>query len=377
MTHSHHSGVLYAVEKTEERPRRSGGWWGVSETKWTHTELRELFGSLVSDDLLGAYRKLLATEICPKNEAERFFGDRGIVNALTAAGMAYLRPHGPTSPAGYVAACPLLALAGLLKDRQTYVLNELESIIDGHRRLGSTPTPIEVDISGGGVSQLVQIAMDRAEIARLAGTLMNAARKDYMTLDNLLTEMPFDEEEYANVPLPSFRGSVRCRSIYDAAVAEHQTAVDAVHACMAGGEEARLLPSVPMKMQLADEQFALLPLTPTGTSGAILISAPVIVVELRRHFEMLWEQAMPFDNPTAPPDFPLTNAHRALLGLLAAGLKDEAIGRRLGVSTTTVRRYVGELERALDVQTRPAALLAAYRRGWFGQDMQVKVRAHT
>ena len=66
-----------------------------------------------------------------------------------------------------------------------------------------------------------------------------------------------------------------------------------IQACAEGGEQARLLPEVPMKMKLADHTTAMLPLTPTGTGGALVIRAPVIISALREYFELLWERATP------------------------------------------------------------------------------------
>jgi hypothetical protein len=45
-----------------------------------------------------------------------------------------------------------------------------------------------------------------------------------------------------------------------------------------------------MKMKLADQTTALLPLTPTGTAGALVVRAPVIIAALREYFELLWER---------------------------------------------------------------------------------------
>jgi hypothetical protein len=50
---------------------------------------------------------------------------------------------------------------------------------------------------------------------------------------------------------------------------------------------------VPMKMKLADQSAALLPLTPTGTAGALLVLAPLITAALREYFELLWDNATP------------------------------------------------------------------------------------
>jgi hypothetical protein len=44
-----------------------------------------------------------------------------------------------------------------------------------------------------------------------------------------------------------------------------------------------------MKMKLADQTAAMLPLTPSGTAGALVIRALVILAALREYFEMLWD----------------------------------------------------------------------------------------
>lgn len=55
---------------------------------------------------------------------------------------------------------------------------------------------------------------------------------------------------------------------------------------------------------------------------------------------------------------------RALLGLLASGLKDEAIARQLGVHVHTARRRITALLARLGAGTRFQAGVQAGRRGW-------------
>jgi len=111
----------------------------------------------------------------------------------------------------------------------------------------------------------------------------------------------------------------------------------------------------------------MLPLTPTGTAGALVIRAPVIIAALREYFEMLWERATPL-TPQRPalPAGRLTAAQQTVLELMAEGLHDDAIARRAGVSTTTVRRHITAIMARLNVTSRFAAGAAAQRRGWIG-----------
>jgi len=51
---------------------------------------------------------------------------------------------------------------------------------------------------------------------------------------------------------------------------------------------------------------------------------------------------------------------------MAEGLQDDAIARRAGISTTTVRRHIAAIMSRLGVASRFAAGAAAQRRGWIG-----------
>jgi DNA-binding CsgD family transcriptional regulator len=102
-------------------------------------------------------------------------------------------------------------------------------------------------------------------------------------------------------------------------------------------------------------------------SGALLIRAPVIITALREYFEMLWQRATPLtaQRPAVLGER-LTRAQQAVLELMAEGLHDDAIARRTGISTTTVRRHIAAITDRLDVSSRFAAGAAAQRRGWTG-----------
>jgi DNA-binding NarL/FixJ family response regulator len=81
---------------------------------------------------------------------------------------------------------------------------------------------------------------------------------------------------------------------------------------------------------------------------------------------MLWERATPLtvQRPAQPQDR-LTKAQQAVLELMAEGLHDDAIARRAGISTTTVRRHITAVMERLNVTSRFAAGAAAQRRGWY------------
>jgi DNA-binding CsgD family transcriptional regulator len=328
--------------------------------------IRGLFEGLVPAEVIDAYDRLLASNGCAKEQAEALVGDAGLVATLTDWGMAHVQPHSPADPAWLRPASPDLALQGVLVGHQTRLAHDQELLLDGHRRLADAQARFGIGMDGRLPEHLVSVVSDRAEISELSASLMNTARKDWMTLENLHTEMPLTGD-FADPPLSAFGGRVRCRSIYAASVLDDPAGQRIVRTCADAGEQARLLPQVPMKMKLADHTTALLPLTPTGTAGALVIRAPVIITALREYFELLWDRATPLAaQRPAPATDRLTPAQQAVLEMMARGLHDEVIARRAGISVTTVRRHITAVMKRLGVTSRFAAGAAAQRRGWIG-----------
>ena len=252
-------------------------------------------------EVIEAYDRLLARDGCAKDQAGDLVGGAGLVRALTDRGMAHVLPHTPVDPAWLRPASPDLALQGVLAGHQNRLAREQELLVDGHRRLADAQARFGIGMNGRFPEHMVSVVADRAEISELSAALANTARRDWMTLENLTTDMPVTDD-FAQPPLPAYGGWIRCRSIYDASVMDDPVARRVIQACSDAGEQARLLPWVPMKMKLADHTTAMLPLTPAGTAGALVIRAPVIIAALREYFEMLWDRATPLrpDRAAAP-----------------------------------------------------------------------------
>lgn len=128
------------------------------------------------------------------------------------------------------------------------------------------------------------------------------------------------------------------------------------------GEQARVLPGLRVKLAIADRRLALLPLSlDMGDVRAVVIQPSVLLDALVDFFELCWRQAVPLRGDAGGE---LDDEDRSLLALLAAGLKDEAIARRLGWSLRTMRRRMSALQARLGVANRFQAGLMAAQRGW-------------
>jgi DNA-binding CsgD family transcriptional regulator len=133
------------------------------------------------------------------------------------------------------------------------------------------------------------------------------------------------------------------------------------------GGDARTMPVVPLQVVIVDRVVALLPLDPDDPRrGAVEVQGPSIVTALCALFDQLWTGGTPFHLDRPRPAEATANAEREVLRLLAGGLTDEAVARRMQVSVRTVRRLVADACERLGASSRFTAGMLAERRGWLG-----------
>lgn len=318
-----------------------------------------LLKDIVEDEVLIAYKELLVRDGCLNSEAAELLGGPETVDALTESGMAYVEPVGLALEPRLVAIPPELALQSSLAALSRRLIAKQERLLEGHRRMADAhPFPGALEAEA---KRLVRVLTNRTEIGDVSRALLSTARQHWLTLENFAMERPL--EELAGMPpLPTFEGEVRCRSIYQASCAESQVGARIIEVNGQAGEEARILPKVGMKMKLADEAVALLPLTQTGASGALLVLSPLLVRALRQYFELLWERAVPLG--AAEPEPPVNDVQWRIVQMLAQDMTDARIARELGMSVPSVSRHVGVIRKKLGADNRVAAGAAAVRRGW-------------
>jgi DNA-binding CsgD family transcriptional regulator len=159
--------------------------------------------------------------------------------------------------------------------------------------------------------------------------------------------------------------NIRVRAIYGQSVNSGPRQRKYLSDLAALGAEVRLIPQVPFDLMLADEHSALLAADPTDPVGpAMVIRGPALVRSYLAMFEDCWLRSVPFSTKVSPSEDggELTEQHRTTLRLLANGLTDERIARKLGVSLRTVSRLVSEVMRYLEAESRfQAGVLAATR----------------
>ncbi|BBB00055.1 putative erythropoiesis-stimulating protein [Actinacidiphila reveromycinica] len=211
------------------------------------------------------------------------------------------------------------------------------------------------------------------EVEVLSGT---ARRREFVRdFDATVTEVvssmhpgPLPPPELLEHSLDSDRAfiekNIRVRALYGQSVNSGPRQRKYLTDLAAAGAEVRLIPQVPFDLLVADGHTALTRADPSDPDGpAVVIRGPVLVRSYLAMYEDCWLRAVPHSMKVTPGEDAgreLTEQHRTTLRLLANGLTDERIARKLGVSLRTVSRLVSEVMRYLEAESRfQAGVLAA------------------
>ncbi|MGN9841009.1 helix-turn-helix transcriptional regulator [Nonomuraea sp. H19] len=255
-----------------------------------------------------------------------------------------------TTSAGprYAAVAPEIALDVLLLAAERELLaareraRELEEAFQRQARERTPPAVVEV-VTG------------RRAVEQRHAQIQRAARRQ---LRGLSKPPYFDRLGSVTAQRELLDGGVSSRMIYERDFVAGAGALRLIEEMAEAGQQARVLPSLPMKLYVVDDRLALLLLShePADAVAALVIHPSGLLEALIRLFDGLWQRALPL----APParDQPRDDAR--LIALLLSGLTDEAIARQLGVGRRTAERRIAELMARLGARTRfQAGVLAA------------------
>jgi sugar-specific transcriptional regulator TrmB len=214
-------------------------------------------------------------------------------------------------------------------------------------------------------SRLIEIAVGREAIEARIEDMLRGATEQAVGTDT----PPYvadGSHQVSSAELALLDRGVRFRSIYASEVLDHPAWVAHLTSMAERGEQARVLPQVPLKLLIVDGTTAILPLagddqpTSPAQARAVVVTDSVLTNALQVLFDQLWSQATPLKLTESDAVDPAA----ALINLLASGMKDEAIARQLGISGRTLRRRIAQVQEELGATSRFQAGLQAARHGW-------------
>ncbi|MET9434111.1 helix-turn-helix transcriptional regulator [Streptomyces sp. NPDC006551] len=212
-----------------------------------------------------------------------------------------------------------------------------------------------------GLEQLEGVNEVRArlsELARHAGSEILAFMPGgAQSPEALEASRPLDEQ--------SLSAGVKLRTIYLDSVRNCRATTEYARWLSELGGEIRTMPSLPLRMLIADRSVALLPVSPDDTrAGAVILRAPGVVTALLALFEMVWERATPLHGESRPAVDAPSEQEIELLRLLQNGHTDEVAARKLGLSLRTARRMMSAISARLGARSRFETGVLAERAGW-------------
>jgi DNA-binding CsgD family transcriptional regulator/sugar-specific transcriptional regulator TrmB len=283
-----------------------------------------------------------------------------ILEALTDKGL--LTECSEQAPRRYAPVAPQQALQAAL-DKQEEELRQTRATVEAlSERYRAVPRPSTTD-------DLAEIVTGKQRTLHRWFTALGNATSQV----RILCRPPFETDSAEPHPaeLDMLGKGIPVRCVYDGSSLRSPAALARRKAEIAAGEQARVTGEVPLHLLLVDDNLALMPLGRDRLrSDGLLVVRPCALLDgLAALFELAWSTALPLSldrGPSGQPPVLQNPTTRTILGLLAAGLSDQAIARRLGCSERTVQRHILRLSEAVGAKTRFQAALHIGRRNWTG-----------
>lgn len=324
-------------------------------------------GQLAED----VYRALLKHGPCDENRlAEHLAEDVDTVRkGLSELAELELACRVQDSPARWRAGSPDVALTSLVVRQQETLLErqrELERAQLAVSQLVQLARARRPDSS----AEMVEITNDPDATRRRCSHLARTAEHCIMALDKLpngsAPSEPCNPHDESGEREQLERG-VEIQAIYERSALLVPGRFEMLRRLAAAGEQARTLPSLPVKLVVYDRAHAAVQLDDPEDAPAtvMFVHRSALVDGFVQLFELLWDRGVPLppSADTALPD-KASEFDDVLVALLAAGFKDESIARNLGISCSTVTRRMARLMELSGTSTRFQLGMQAVRRGW-------------
>ncbi|GAB3994487.1 LuxR family transcriptional regulator [Glycomyces albus] len=145
---------------------------------------------------------------------------------------------------------------------------------------------------------------------------------------------------------------VAYRVVVERAMLDRPGMIGHIRESTRAGERVRATEAVPLRMVMADDSAALIPLGSTDRPGALIVHQSGLLEALEALFEMTWEQSEDLFAETGRAAGDEDALDEQILALLGQGFGDKAVARNLDVSPRTVQRRLRHLMDQAGASTR-------------------------
>ncbi|MFD7500648.1 LuxR C-terminal-related transcriptional regulator [Streptomyces sp. NPDC059850] len=301
-----------------------------------------------------------------------------------------------STPSGWIALPPQNALGDLLGEAKTRVADFCADMTAAWDSAFDTLTVFKTSYMSHMDRSRVMVVEDPADIEATLEREIHGAASEV----TLLGSGKLLANSLKPVCASTLDRGIMLRCVVRSSTAGVPQPVNIVRELLGKGAEFRTYPTLPLSFALIDRSTALFGAPPHPLAdGAhhrrmIVMQSPLVNEVLRSVFDHYWYQSSPFITEiskgagdkgaadqerkpvvmhaptsirqTSQPD----NVQQAtLLRMLAGGMTDQAISRRLGVHERTVRRKVAEITASLQASSRFQAGVNAAKAGWLDDEV--------
>jgi DNA-binding CsgD family transcriptional regulator len=326
----------------------------------------------LSSEAVTVYRRALVDgEFLPDRAAEATGLDKDRVEHCRDELVAhFLLQSTPADKERFLPVNPELAAARLAEPLED-AIRSFRTAVNGARDSLLQLMPAYLGrTASGSVSGGLEIVSDRAEVQLMINQAISKCTRELMTVQpggkrdpaNLQEALPFD--------LAVAQRGVRFRMIYQHTTRTQLSMRSYVNTMVEAGAEIRTADQLPDMLFIVDREVAFIPKRshPDQVPGAVVVREPVLVSFLCTLFDQFWIAATPFLAEGPGYQNVSGDLKRSLLELLAQGLKDEVVARRLGMSVRTCRRHIASLMQDLGAESRFEAGVKAAQLGLLSKD---------
>jgi sugar-specific transcriptional regulator TrmB len=271
-----------------------------------------------------------------------------VLDALVARGLAVADPD-----TGEVSAAPPAAALGALLREQRDQLNTAE------RELGALADKHRLGAVSRASADLVEVITELGAVRHRFFQIQQAARQQVRSM--MVSKLAVVRHEENGAGEEGLRRGVHYRVIIDREALSEPGMTAMVAEALAEGQEIRVVDRVPVKMVIADEEMAMVPLLSGHNTAheSVFVRSSGLLDALIAYFEATWLRAYPL-----APNPRVDEADAQLLALMLSGLTDQAVASQLGTSLRSVQRRIAALMERAGVNTRIQLGWHASRNGW-------------
>lgn len=230
----------------------------------------------------------------------------------------------------YRAAPPELALRGLLVRRRDE-LSRAETV------LAELADAFQSGQGSEAVRTLAEVVVGQEDVRQRFVQLQHAATRRVRAFVKPEHTVMAAEENTAEQD--AVQRGVSYEVVLERSMLERPGMLEQVRASVEAGESVRATEVLPLRMVIADDDMALVPVAADGTQGAVVVRRSGLLDALVALFEQTWEQSRDVVVPLGDGE----ELDGQIVALLLQGYGDTSIAHQLDVSPRTVQRRVRAL----------------------------------